>query len=197
MSASLDAPQRKKIERRRQQTRDYRLVMRLSTLLWRDDGMTEAEIASSFRAPLSDCAEPGKVERADGFTWCMSGPNSFQASAAFQRSRWRRPVRGDLVLVHCNSFADGFWTDITRTFYIGEADLQKRRMYEAIFAARAAALEAVRPGARASDVDRAARESLTERGFGEAFKHPTGHGVGFAAIHHEALRACSRSPKMC
>ena len=36
---------RKQIERRRQQTRDYRLAMRLSTLLWRDDGKTEAEIA--------------------------------------------------------------------------------------------------------------------------------------------------------
>jgi hypothetical protein len=45
MSASLDAPQRKQIERRRQQTRDYRLVMRLSTLLWRDDSRTETEIA--------------------------------------------------------------------------------------------------------------------------------------------------------
>jgi transposase len=45
MSASLEAPLRKQIERRRQQTRDYRLAMRLSTLLWRDDGKTEAEIA--------------------------------------------------------------------------------------------------------------------------------------------------------
>jgi hypothetical protein len=43
--ASLDAPGRQKIERRRQQTRDYRLAMRLSTLLWRDDGKTETEIA--------------------------------------------------------------------------------------------------------------------------------------------------------
>lgn len=45
MSALLDAPLRKQIERRRQQTRNYCLGMRLSTLLWRDDGMTEAEIA--------------------------------------------------------------------------------------------------------------------------------------------------------
>src|SRR5215472_11357886 len=45
MSVSLDVPQRKQIERRRQQTRDYRLGMRLSTLLWRDEGKTESEIA--------------------------------------------------------------------------------------------------------------------------------------------------------
>jgi predicted transcriptional regulator len=45
MSASLNPPLRKQIERRRQRTRDYRLAMRLSTLLWRDDGKTETEIA--------------------------------------------------------------------------------------------------------------------------------------------------------
>jgi transposase len=45
MSVSLPAVQRKQIERRRQQTRDYRLAMRLSTLLWRDDRKTESEIA--------------------------------------------------------------------------------------------------------------------------------------------------------
>jgi transposase len=45
MSFSLDAPQRRQIERRRQNTRDYRLAMRLSTLLWRDEGKAESEIA--------------------------------------------------------------------------------------------------------------------------------------------------------
>jgi transposase len=45
MSVLLDAPQRRQVERRRRQTRDYRLGMRLSALLWRDDGMTEPEIA--------------------------------------------------------------------------------------------------------------------------------------------------------
>ncbi len=45
MSVSLDASQRKQIELRRQQTRDYRLAVRLSVLLWRDEAQTESEIA--------------------------------------------------------------------------------------------------------------------------------------------------------
>src|SRR5262245_39795811 len=45
MSFALDAPQRKQIERRRQQTRDYRLAMRLSSVLWRDEGKTDSDIA--------------------------------------------------------------------------------------------------------------------------------------------------------
>src|SRR5262249_31456195 len=45
MSFSLDAPQRTQIEQRRQHTRDYRLAMRLSALLWCDQGKTESAIA--------------------------------------------------------------------------------------------------------------------------------------------------------
>jgi hypothetical protein len=50
MSFSLDAPERKQIERRRHQNRDYRLGMRLSILLWRDDGRLESEIATLLGA---------------------------------------------------------------------------------------------------------------------------------------------------
>jgi len=59
-------------------------------------------------------------------------------------------------------------------------------MYEAVFEARRAALEMVRPDVPASEVNRAARDVMTQHGLGDEFKHPTGHGVGFAAINHLA-----------
>jgi Xaa-Pro aminopeptidase len=59
-------------------------------------------------------------------------------------------------------------------------------MYEAVFAARDAALAAIAPGARAADVDAAARGVIASRGFGALFKHSTGHGVGFSAIDASA-----------
>lgn len=126
------------------------------------------------------------VERADGFTYCMSGPNGAEAYAAYQRSRSRVLAHGDLALVHCNSYADGYWTDITRTFCLGEPDARQRHLYEAIFAAREAAFKCIAPGAKNAAVDRAARETLEKRGFGKEFKHPSGHGVGFTAINHTA-----------
>jgi Xaa-Pro aminopeptidase/Xaa-Pro dipeptidase len=116
----------------------------------------------------------------------MSGPNAYHAFAAYQRSRGRRLQSGDLVLVHCNSYVGGYWTDVTRTYCLGRPTGRQRQMYDAVFAAREAALAAICPGARASDVDRAARDVMRRRGFGDAFKHPTGHGVGFAAIDHNA-----------
>ncbi len=150
-------------------------------------GMTELEAATCFRAPLCAHIVEPDVDRADGFAFCMAGPNAARAYGAFARSTTTRLAPGDLVLVHCNSYADGYWTDITRTYCLGAPDRRQRGMYDAVFAARAAALAAVRPGASAADVDAAARGTLRERGFGGAFRHSTGHGVGFAAIDHEAL----------
>lgn len=120
------------------------------------------------------------------FAYCMSGPDAYEAFAAYQRSRSRGIEKGDLVLLHCNSCVDGFWTDITRTFVVGEADARQRKIFDAIFAAREAALKAIRPGASGAQVDAAAREVMRDHGFEKAFKHPTGHGVGFVAIDHNA-----------
>ena len=150
--------------------------------------LKETDVATLFRASL---VSHGGLEddggRAGGDVFCMSGPNSAAAYAAYQRSRSRELQCGDLVLVHCNSYLNGYWTDITRTFCLAPIDEQKQRMYEAIFAARDAALAAIHPGVRAADVDHAARVVLTDHGFAKEFKHGLGHGVGFAAINHNAV----------
>ncbi|HZK81622.1 MAG TPA: M24 family metallopeptidase [Humisphaera sp.] len=112
----------------------------------------------------------------------MSGSNSALAAAAYARSRAKRIEPQDLVLVHMNSYADGYWTDVTRTYVIGKPDDRRQQMFDAISAARQAALNAIRPGVKAADIDSAARNVLKARGFGPQFRHSTGHGVGFSAI---------------
>jgi Xaa-Pro dipeptidase len=150
-------------------------------------GLAEAEAAHLFAGPLSvqGLGWPG-VSRAAGFVFCMSGPNSAEAGAAFARTRARTLARGDLVLTHCNSYVDGYWTDITRTYCLAPAEARQGKMYAAVLAARSAALVAIRPGAPAAGVDGAARAVLTEHGFGAGFPHSVGHGVGFGAIDHDA-----------
>lgn len=150
-------------------------------------GARETEIAAMFRGPLVTFGTGYcDVARAEGFAYCMSGPNSAKAHGAYARSRTRQIRSGDLVLIHCNSCANGYWTDITRTYLLRDPDERTMKVYEAVFAARKAALDAIRPGVRASEVDRAARNTLAKYGFAKAFKHPTGHGVGFAAISANA-----------
>jgi Xaa-Pro aminopeptidase len=148
-------------------------------------GMRESDVAAVLRSNLSKGS--ACHERRDGFAYCMSGPNSAQAYAAFQQTRSRTIERGDFVLLHCNSHCGGFWTDITRTFLMGQPDDQKAEITDAVLQATRKAITAVRPGIITSVVDGAAREVLNARGYGKAFKHATGHGVGFAAINHNAL----------
>lgn len=146
------------------------------------EGNREFEIAAHLRSRLmhADC------RRCDGFAYCMSGPNSAQAYAAFQHSGAGPIARGDFVLLHCNSYCGGLWTDITRTIVLGTPTAEQNEIREAILAASRCAVSTVAPGVPASSVDAAARRVLEERGFGREFKHATGHGVGFSAINHNA-----------
>jgi Xaa-Pro aminopeptidase len=149
-------------------------------------GRRESAVAAEYQTLLSTHAlNREDVGRGGAFPYCMSGPNAALAGAAYARTRARELGVGDLVLVHCNSYIDGYWTDITRTYCLGEPDERQRAMYAAVFEARTAALAAIRPGARGSDVDRAARDVLTSQGFGRQFTHGLGHNVGFSAISTE------------
>jgi Xaa-Pro aminopeptidase len=150
-------------------------------------GLTEAQIAAAFRVPLSSClADHEHVNRCDGFMYCMSGPNSARAYGLYSRSRTRRIQAGDLVILRCHCYADGYWADITRTYHIGPLEGSQRQLFEAVFAARDAVLAAIRPGTRGADLDQIARTVFETRDLGAAFKHPTGHGVGFGALDHTA-----------
>ena len=84
----------------------------------------------------------------------------------------------------------GYWGDLTRTVVRGKADRQVKKMYAAVKAAQAAALNAIRPGVKGETVHRRAVEEIARRGFktvlsaeeARGFIHGTGHGVGLA-IH--------------
>ncbi|HVW10734.1 MAG TPA: Xaa-Pro peptidase family protein [Bryobacteraceae bacterium] len=151
-------------------------------------GLLETTAAASFREPLfTEAIGFEGVSRAEGYVSCMAGEHSAHAHGAYARSRRSAIGQNDFVLIHCNSHADGYWTDITRTYCLDSPVGKREQMRRAVFEAREAALAAIRPGARASDVDKAARDVMHRCGLGDAFKHSTGHGVGFSAIDPNAL----------
>src|SRR5205807_4344965 len=109
-------------------------------------GLKESEAAANFRVPLLTAGTGFEgVSRADGYAACMSGPNSAKAYGAYARSRAKEICITDFVLTHCNSHADGYWTDITRTYCMGPASDRQIEMYAAVFEARDAALDTIRP----------------------------------------------------
>src|SRR5699024_3916754 len=94
--------------------------------------------------------------------------------------------RGDLVVVDIGGpLPEGYHSDSTRTYAVGEpADPEAFGIYEILQHAQRTAVEAVRPGVSAQEVDAAARDIITDAGLGEYFIHRTGHGIGLD-VHEE------------
>jgi Xaa-Pro aminopeptidase len=91
---------------------------------------------------------------------------------------------GDLVLVDAGAKVDGYCSDCTRTFAVGEISDSLREIYELTRLAQQAGLDAVHPGATGREADAAARAVIAEAGYGESFGHGLGHGIGL--LVHEA-----------
>lgn len=85
---------------------------------------------------------------------------------------------GDFVTMDFGTVVGGYHSDMTRTVVMGRASERQKNVYFAVLDAQKKAIETVKAGVKCSDVDKAARDLLKERGFGEYFTHSTGHGVG-------------------
>lgn len=85
---------------------------------------------------------------------------------------------GDPVIVDMGAMQDGYASDMTRMLFLGVPGSKFKRAYKAVLEAQLAAIDAVRPGITASQVDRVARNVLKSYGLDRAFVHSTGHGLG-------------------
>ncbi|MEU5109128.1 aminopeptidase P family protein [Streptomyces sp. NPDC021354] len=109
------------------------------------------------------------------FTLVCSGPNG---ANPHHEAGERVIEEGDMVVLDFGGLKDGYGSDTTRTVHVGEPTKEERKVHEVVREAQQAAFEAVRPGAACQDIDRAARQVITEAGYGEYFIHRTGHGIG-------------------
>ena len=85
---------------------------------------------------------------------------------------------GDAVVLDFGGLKYGYGSDTTRTVCVGEPTDEIRKVHEIVRQAQQAGVDAVRPGVSCQDVDRAARAVIGDAGYGEAFIHRTGHGIG-------------------
>ncbi|NOY64714.1 MAG: aminopeptidase P family protein [Nitrospirae bacterium] len=113
-----------------------------------------------------------------------SGPNAAMPHATVTE---RKLQPGDLVVIDWGGESDGYFSDMTRTLLLNGANIgKKKEIYHAVVRANRAAINAVKEGVKAKDVDRVARQIIKESGYGEYFGHATGHGLGLDI--HEAPR---------
>ncbi len=148
------------------------------------DGPTEAELALELDATMRRLG----ATKPSFETIVASGPNGARPHA---RPSGRRLQRGDLVVLDFGAVVDGYCSDMTRTVALGEVGETADRMLEVVTAAQAAGVAAVRAGVAAAAVDAACREVVAASGWGDAFSHGTGHGVGLDI--HEAPRVGATS----
>lgn len=98
----------------------------------------------------------------------------------------RKILRGELVTFDFGACVGGYFSDLTRTVALGELVGEMRVIYDTVLEANRAGIESVRPGAKAGEVDAAARSIIEKAGYGDRFGHGTGHGLGMEI--HENLR---------
>ena len=140
-------------------------------------GRTEADVAA-------DIAEAIVAEGHSEVAFIIVGSGPHGADPHHECSD-RELRAGDIVVVDIGGpYEPGYNSDSTRTYSIGEPDPDVARRYAVLQRAQQAAVEAVRPGVTAQQVDATARDVLAAEGLAEAFVHRTGHGIGLS-VHEE------------
>lgn len=119
-----------------------------------------------------------------------SGPNGAKPHAGATERRIRV---GELVTVDCGVQLDGFMSDMTRTIWLGQLPKLETTVYSTVRKAQQAALDALKPGLLTREVDAVARDLITAAGYGEAFSHGLGHGIGLAVHELPSVRSTTET----
>ncbi|HEX5616475.1 MAG TPA: Xaa-Pro peptidase family protein [Acidimicrobiia bacterium] len=145
-------------------------------------GVTERE----FAVALEFAMRARGAERNSFDPIIAAGPNGAKPHAV----PTDRPVgAGEMVVCDFGCVVEGYCSDMTRTVLVGTVSDAAREIFDVVLASQRAGRDAVRAGVECAEVDRASRAVIDDAGFGDAFLHSTGHGVGLEI--HEAPRVSS------
>jgi Xaa-Pro aminopeptidase len=136
-------------------------------------GVTEIELASevAYRMKLAG----SRTESFDTGVWSMGPGDDRDATVRVSET----PLRTGMgVSFDFGAVVEGYCSDFGRTVHIGEPDAEYLRVYELVMAAQQAGIDAVRPGVTAAEVHAATRRVIVDGGYGDWFRHRTGHCIG-------------------
>jgi Xaa-Pro aminopeptidase len=149
-------------------------------------GRTEAQVSRRIRELL--IAE-GHDDA--GFAIVASGPHS---ASPHHEAGTRTISFGDAIVLDIGGTKDGYASDTSRTASVGEPPADFASLFAVLREAQAAACEAVRPGVPAAAIDAIARDIIADAGYGEAFLHRTGHGIGMEGHEEPYIVASNPEP---
>jgi Xaa-Pro dipeptidase len=155
-------------------------------------GVQESEIAGTVEGAIYGKGVGYKnVKRARGYCFVMSGVNSVNSWRPFCMSSSKRLAEGEPVLVELDGMTNGYFVDLTRTFFVGKPDAKVRKTFDVVQGSVNAVIDAIKPGIRAAELDGIARRIITQAGYGECFKHRLGHGIGLQFHEPPSLHPAS------
>ena len=134
-------------------------------------GMTEKEIAFEIEKFFIQNGADGVAFE----TIVASGKNSSKPHAV---PTSKKIEAGDAITIDMGCKYKGYCSDMTRTVFLGNVSEEQKKVYNIVKTANERAIAAVKPGVRFCDVDAAARDYITEQGYGPYFVHRTGHNIG-------------------
>ena len=149
-------------------------------------GRSEAEVSRRIRELLLEAGHDDA-----GFAIVASGPN---AASPHHTAGDRNIGAGDAIVLDIGGSRGGYASDTSRTAVVGEPSPEFAALYAVLRDAQAAACAAVRPGVPASAIDAAARDLIAEAGYGDAFLHRTGHGIGLETHEEPYIVASNPEP---
>jgi Xaa-Pro aminopeptidase len=149
-------------------------------------GMTEAQVGALVEGKIR-AEGPGYQGARLVRAMCEvgTGPIGSTKGTLLVPSSARKVEAGDLVMVELATVVDGYWSDLTYMAVAGQPTARQKEVHNAVLEAQQAAAGQMRPGARFSDPDAAARRVLQKAGLDSYFVHITGHGVGLR--YHEFI----------
>jgi len=136
------------------------------------EGKTEMEILTAIENAIRQKGYSMSFE-----TMVLSGP---KAASPHGTPGDRKIQKGDFILFDLGVIYEGYCSDITRTVAFGEPTNEQIAIYQAVRNANENAIAAVKPGIRAMDLDKIARDTIADAGYGEYFTHRLGHGLGIS-----------------
>lgn len=136
-----------------------------------NERQTELDIARRLDGVMMDLG----ADEVSFATIVAAGPNSAKPHATPSD---RVIEAGDMVVIDFGAKVDGYGSDMTRSFLIGDPTPEQQHVFDAVIESQAAGVAAVRAGAEELAIDRACREALAKYDLAEAFIHGTGHGLG-------------------
>jgi Xaa-Pro aminopeptidase len=157
-----------------------------AVLAERASGRTERELSRHIRDLLLE----GGHDTAE-FAIVASGPNS---ASPHHEAGDRVVELGDALVLDIGGNRDGYSSDTSRTAFVGEPAPEFAALHAVLREAQSAACEAVQPGVPCSEIDAVARRIIDEAGYGEAFIHRTGHGIGMETHEEPYIVASNAEP---